>query len=79
MMRNDKQIYLLIESKGLKGDKYFVLWIMTHGDEDGKLACNSGMDLEITTLFDQLNDETCVALRGVPKLIFIEVRQLLLL
>ena len=49
----------------------FVLWLMSHG-KSGEVYCTDGVTLPIQTARDMLCNKQCAALRGKPKLLFVQ-------
>ena len=49
----------------------FVLWLMSHG-RSGEVFGSDGVPLPIQTIKDMLSNASCEALRGKPKLLFVQ-------
>ena len=49
----------------------FVLWLMSHG-RSGEVFGSDGFPLPIQTIKDMLSNASCPALRGKPKLLFVQ-------
>ena len=49
----------------------FVLWLMSHG-RSGEVFGSDGFPLPIQTIKDMLSNASCEALRGKPKLLFVQ-------
>lgn len=55
----------------LPGHDCFVLWLMSHGSS-GEVSGSDEIPLTIQAIKDRLSNESCAALTGKPKLLFVQ-------